>query len=66
MLQYMFNISAGYSSRQQQDSDDSEQDDDLDAGGLSNVDRRYIYDENKKSRTKQIRNARIGKENQTY
>jgi hypothetical protein len=62
----MFNISAGYSSRQQQDSDDSEQDDDLDAGGLSNVDRRYIYDENKKSRTKQIRNARIGKENQTY
>jgi hypothetical protein len=62
----MFNISAGYSSRQQQDSDDSEQDDDFDAGGLSNVDRRYIYDENKKSRSKQIRNARIGKESQTY
>ncbi|KAI8886298.1 IFRD-domain-containing protein [Backusella circina FSU 941] len=65
MLQYMFHFSSSYSSRQQQDSDDSDQDD-IDTAGLSNVDRRYIYDENKKSRTKQIRHARIGKENQTY
>ncbi|KAI8088593.1 interferon-related developmental regulator-domain-containing protein [Thamnidium elegans] len=62
MMKEIFRYSTGFSSRQAQDSDDSGDDDDLNTGGLSNVDKKYVYDENKKSRTKQIRNARIIKE----
>jgi hypothetical protein len=60
MMKEIFHYSTGFSSRQQQDSDDSG--DEVDNATLSNVDRRYIYDENKKSRSKQIRSARLGKE----
>jgi hypothetical protein len=60
MMKDIFRYSTGFSSRQQLDSDDSG--DEEDVAGLSNVDRKYIYDENKKSRTKQIRTARLGKE----
>lgn len=72
MMKEIFRYSTGFSfsSRQQQQSDDSGDDNNDDdnnnngAGGvpLSNVDRKYMYDENKKSRSKQIRSARLGKE----
>lgn len=61
MMKEIFRYSTGFSSRQAQDSDDSGDDDD-DGVPLSNVDRKYMYDENKKSRSKQIRSARLGKE----
>lgn len=61
-MKEIFRYSTGFSSRQAQDSDDSGEEEDLNTGGLSNVDKKYVYDENKKSRTKQIRNARIVKE----
>ncbi|CAO3651329.1 unnamed protein product [Mucor hiemalis] len=61
MMKEIFRYSTGFSSRQAQDSDDSGDDED-DGTPLSNVDRKYMYDENKKSRSKQIRNARLGKE----
>jgi hypothetical protein len=43
------------------DDDGSEKDDIM---ALSNVDKHYIYDENKKARSKYLRSARLGKENQ--
>ncbi|KAI8876838.1 hypothetical protein K501DRAFT_231328 [Backusella circina FSU 941] len=45
------------------DDDDSEKYDIL---ALSNVDKHYIYDENKKARSKYLRGARLGKENQEF
>lgn len=59
MMKDIFRYSTGFSARQQ-DSDDSGDEEDM--SGLSNVDRKYMYDENKKSRSKQIRSARLGKE----
>lgn len=56
MMQAIFRYSTGL---RQVDSDDSGEEDDH---PLSNVDRKYIHDENKKSRTKQLRNARLNKE----
>lgn len=61
-MKEIFRYSTGFSARQAQDSDDSGDEDDLNTAGLSNVDKKYLYDEHKKSRTKQIRNARISKE----
>ncbi|KAG1454180.1 hypothetical protein G6F56_007387 [Rhizopus delemar] len=57
MLKQIFHYSFGFSSKQ--DSDDSGDDEDE----ISNVDKRYIYDENKKFRSKQLRTARLGKDN---
>ena len=54
MLKQIFHYSIGYS-RQAIDSDDSGEDEEI----LSNVDRRYMYDENKKFRSKQLRTARL-------
>jgi hypothetical protein len=62
MMKEIFRYSTGFVSRQQDESDDSGDEEGISTTGLSNVDRRYVYDENKKSRSKQIRNARIGKE----
>lgn len=65
MIKSIFRYSTG---RQQQiqDSDDSDDEEGIDRSALSNVDRKYINEENKKSRTKQLRNARLGKENSSY
>ncbi|KAK9687936.1 hypothetical protein K7432_014581 [Basidiobolus ranarum] len=52
--------------RQQQDSDDSGDEDGFDRSTLRKVDRKFIDDENKKSRIKQLRKARLGKEKPTY
>lgn len=60
MMKDIFRYSTGFSARQQQDSDDSGDEEDM--SSLSNVDRKFMYDENKKSRSKQIRSARLGKE----
>jgi hypothetical protein len=56
MMQAIFHYTAGF---RQVDSDDSGEEDDY---AISNVDKRYIYDENKKSRSKKLRNARLTKE----
>lgn len=56
MMQAIFHYTAGF---RQADSDDSGEDDDYQ---LSNVDRKYLHDENKKSRSKQLRNARLNKD----
>ncbi|CEG66232.1 hypothetical protein RMATCC62417_02847 [Rhizopus microsporus] len=58
LLKQIFNYSTGISS-QQDDEDESEEEEEV----LSNVDRRYFYDETKKIRSKQLRLARLGKEN---
>ncbi|GAN08689.1 interferon-related developmental regulator 2 isoformX2 [Mucor ambiguus] len=63
MMKGIFRYSIG---RQQEDADDSGDDDAFDKSTLSNVDRKFINDENKKSRTKQLRNARLGKEGSGY
>lgn len=63
MMKGIFRYSIG---RQQEDADDSGDDDAFDKSTLSNVDRKFINDENKKSRTKQLRNARLGKESSGY
>ncbi|KAI7906533.1 interferon-related developmental regulator-domain-containing protein [Cokeromyces recurvatus] len=64
MMKEIFRYSTGFSSRHQQfDSDDSDDEIGFNKSSLSNVDRKFLYDENKKARTKQIRNARLGKEN---
>lgn len=63
MMKDIFRYSTGFAGRQQDDSDDSGDEGGLmSTAGLSNVDKKYLYDENKKSRSKQIRSARIGKE----
>lgn len=62
MMKEIFRYSSGFSSRQQDNSDDSGDENGVSTASLSNVDKKYLYDENKKSRSKQIRSARIGKE----
>lgn len=64
MMKGIFRYSIGR--QQPEDSDDSGNEEGFDGSALSNVDRKYINDENKKSRTKQLRNARLGKENPSY
>jgi hypothetical protein len=63
MMKEIFRYTTGFSSRQQQDSDDSCDEDRYGRSNFSNVDRKYMYDENKKSRSKKLRNERLGKEN---
>ncbi|KAI8353273.1 interferon-related developmental regulator-domain-containing protein [Choanephora cucurbitarum] len=58
MMKSTFHYKVGHTSH----FDDSDEDDAYDISTLSNVDRKYIYGENKKMRSKQIRNARITKE----
>ncbi|KAI8084294.1 interferon-related developmental regulator-domain-containing protein [Gilbertella persicaria] len=62
MMKEIFHYTTGYASRQQF-TDDSDDEDGYDVSALSNVDRKYLFEENKKNRSKQIRNARLGKEN---
>ncbi|KAG2213015.1 hypothetical protein INT47_011164 [Mucor saturninus] len=63
MMKDIFRYSTGFVGRPQDDSDDSDEEGGgISTAGLSNVDKKYLYDENKKSRSKQIRSARIGKE----
>ena len=64
MMKGIFRYSIGR--QQPEDPDDSGDEEGIDGSILSNVDRKYINDENKKSRTKQLRNARLGKENPSY
>lgn len=64
MMKEIFRYSVGFSSRHQYDSDDYSKDEDgYDPSNMSNVDRKYVYYENKKSRSKKLRNERLGKEN---
>ncbi|OBZ91236.1 Interferon-related developmental regulator 1 [Choanephora cucurbitarum] len=58
MMKSIFHYKVGHASH----FEDSDEDDAYDMSTLSNVDRKYIYGENKKMRSKQIRNARITKE----
>lgn len=63
MMKGIFRYSIG---RQQLEDPDDSGNEGFDESISSNVDRKYINEENKKSRTKQLRNARLGKENSSY
>ncbi|KAI8984459.1 interferon-related developmental regulator-domain-containing protein [Mycotypha africana] len=60
MMSSIFHYSTGGPHYYDSDSDD---DTSFDISELSNVDKKYLFEENKKSRTKHLRNARLGKEN---
>ncbi|CEP18131.1 hypothetical protein [Parasitella parasitica] len=60
LIKGIFRYSVGR--QQEDDSDDSGDEVGFNRSALSNVDRRYFNEESKKSRTKQLRNARMGKE----